>query len=200
MLNIWNLYRKIVLNFLVFSHLFESLTCKITVTTSRNDTYIFTDQQAAFGPLFPLHGLQGSLSLASPENGCTPFRLSQMTVNTTFTKQWVALMIRGECHFHEKIRHAQQAGASAAIVFDDQVGPLFTMFGFLNDVQDIMIPSVSIRRPEGNLLKDFLSTALSQKPSKGVVTVSIESEYFGNWTAFVLPFAIVIIISIVLVS
>ena len=64
----------------------------------------------------------------------------------------VALVVRGGCDFDEKILAVQQAGAIAAIVFNNLGGPV-RMTG---DSADITIPAVSIGQADGQLLLDAL--------------------------------------------
>eukprot|EP01135_Chromosphaera_perkinsii_P002838 Nk52_evm28s228 gene=Nk52_evmTU28s228 len=112
---------------------------------------------------------------------------------------WVTLIIRGGCEFHVKVRNAQTAGASAVIVFDNNVGPPFTMFGYFSEVSDIMIPSVSTRRASGNLIKDFIKNAKHDTP-KMPVMVYLENDYFGSWFAFLMPFIIVMVVSVLMIT
>ena len=156
--------------------------------------------------LFPLQGLKGPLALAFPENGCKPLETSKMFGPNSETDgdpdptdTWIALIIRGDCEFHVKIRNAQNAGASSVIVFDNVVGPPFTMFGYFSEVADIIIPSVSTRRAEGNLLKDFINTARHETPHKSVM-VLLENDYFGSWASFLMPFIVVMVVSVLMIA
>ena len=74
----------------------------------------------------------------------------------------VALIERGACLFDTKVLNAQNAGAVAAIIYNNRAGTLDQMNGN-ND--DITIPSVFIDQADGQ--------ALSAAIAAGVVTVSL---------------------------
>jgi len=65
--------------------------------------------------------------MADPEDACDEFKF------TEFGEDWVALIARAQrphptnCTFDVKVRNAERAGASAAIVFDDAYEALIIM-------------------------------------------------------------------------
>lgn len=63
-------------------------------------------------------GICGALLVANPLDGCKP--LSNYLRATKIDGVNFALIIRGECAFEDKVINAQNAGFSAAIVYDNQ--------------------------------------------------------------------------------
>lgn len=63
-------------------------------------------------------GICGALLVANPLDGCKP--LSNDLRATKIDGVNFALIIRGECAFEDKVQNAQNAGFSAAIVYDNQ--------------------------------------------------------------------------------
>lgn len=75
----------------------------------------------------------------------------------------VALIRRGELTFTEKVQNAQDAGAVAVVVYNNEDGPLF---GDLSSDADI--PAVGIPRQDG----EALLARLAEGPLEATVTVS----------------------------
>ncbi|HUK13848.1 MAG TPA: S8 family serine peptidase [Thermoanaerobaculaceae bacterium] len=92
-------------------------------------------EAAEFGPPLPSAGITSDLVWANPHNGCSSFS------NAAAMQGKVAMMDRGSCNFTVKVKNAQLAGATAAIVADNvDEGPI-VMSG--TDAT-ITIPSVSM--------------------------------------------------------
>lgn len=114
---------------------------------------------AFFGPALKDFEISGELVLVddgspSPTEGCG-------TLNQNLTGK-IALVDRGTCLFAEKVKNAQNAGASAVIVANNQSG-LINMGG---EDPTITIPSVFISQSDGALLKGALADA--EMPVEGV--------------------------------
>lgn len=130
------------------------------------DVYIMTktynldampDLPADFGPDIPVEGIEGALRVASPEDGCTDFTY------TDFSISWIALIARQQqfhtapnCTFDIKVRHAQEAGAVAAIVYDDEYESLIIM-SKPRTHPDPLIPSVFVTEKAGILMKKLIA-------------------------------------------
>ncbi|HEX6947395.1 MAG TPA: S8 family serine peptidase [Acidimicrobiia bacterium] len=70
------------------------------------------------------------IAVADPLNACDPTDeagLTGMINNPAELEDNIALIQRGTCSFSAKVRAAQEAGAIAVVVFDNQDEPLFTM-------------------------------------------------------------------------
>jgi hypothetical protein len=104
---------------------------------------------ATFGPVLNTSGLSGSLSAASPADGCTG-PLSGVAGR-------IAIIDRGSCNFTVKAANAQAAGATGVVVANNQGGSaIFTMGG--TDTT-ITIPAVMIGQTDGAALKALASPA-----------------------------------------
>jgi subtilisin family serine protease len=66
----------------------------------------------------------------------------------------IALIERGLCEFQVKIANAEEAGAIAAIVYNDSDEPIIVMNG---DSNSVGIPAVMITRADGEVLVDRLA-------------------------------------------
>ncbi len=109
---------------------------------------------AAFGAELDAVGLSGDVELvsdgsANPSQGCNALQ--------GFTPGHIALIDRGTCEFGQKMLNAEQAGAIAGIVANNQGDDLVLMgpgnFGAL-----VTIPSVFVGQSNGQRLKDGLAT------------------------------------------
>ena len=97
----------------------------------------------AFGGSFQtMTPITVTLIAASPLDACTP--VSAISGN-------IALVQRGTCNFDVKVLNAQNAGATAVIVFNNVDGPPIIMGGA--DVQQLVtIPSAMITKQQGDAL------------------------------------------------
>ncbi|KAI9357288.1 hypothetical protein DFJ73DRAFT_821202 [Zopfochytrium polystomum] len=72
---------------------------------------------------------------------------------------WVALILRGDCSFEEKVAAAEEAGAAAVIIGDNEKsGSLITMIP-TQDKPKVLIPSVFISSSDYHDLKDRATTS-----------------------------------------
>ncbi|KAK9916228.1 hypothetical protein WJX75_000255 [Coccomyxa subellipsoidea] len=114
------------------------------------------DMPADFGPRVPLDGLEGVLVVADPEDACTNISMPVLD-----GKPWIALIVRSErarkdCSFDIKVQHAQDAGAVAAIVYDDVYEALIIM-SKPRDHEDPGIPAVFVAQKTGIMMKKLMS-------------------------------------------
>lgn len=102
---------------------------------------------AAFGAGPPPGGLTAQVAAAVPADGCTAL------TNPGELAGRIALIDRGTCNFVVKVKNAQLAGATAAIVANNQGGALVSMGG---EDASITIPSVFISQLDGSTLRSAL--------------------------------------------
>ena len=102
---------------------------------------------AQFGPAPSVPGVTGTVVASVPLDACTALS------NPGAVAGGIALIDRGGCNFTVKVKNAQLAGARAAIVADNAVGPLITMGG---DDPSITIPSVLISQIDGAAVRAAL--------------------------------------------
>ena len=103
--------------------------------------------------------IAGTLVRADPVNACS------MLSNSAAIAGKIAFIRRGSCTFHDKIVHAQQAGARAVVVANNVNTAIFSMGG---DPTDIAIPGVMISKPDGDIIESHLAS--------GDVGVSLDDD------------------------
>lgn len=104
---------------------------------------------AAFGSPLPLVGVTGDVVLSSVLDGCTALPAGSLTDK-------IGLVERGTCSFTVKVKNLQDAGAKAAIVYNNQVnGPNLGIMGGADAT--VTIPSVLITYDEGGYIKSQLT-------------------------------------------
>ena len=121
---------------------------------------------ANFGPAptpgnFSGEVVLGNDGLGVTSDGCEPF------VNASALSGRIALIDRGTCTFTVKVKNAQNAGATAAIIVNNTAGA--GAFGLGGSDSTIVIPSVGISLEQGNLIRSNLpgvSVALLQDPTR----------------------------------
>lgn len=109
----------------------------------------YVAQQANFTlALDNSNSVLGDLILADPIDGCMPFS------NAAAITGQIVLIQRGTCNFDLKGSHAEQAGASAFVVYNNQAnaGPI-TMAGDLY----VNIPGLMIGTDDGELIASSLT-------------------------------------------
>ncbi|HOE62567.1 MAG TPA: S8 family serine peptidase [Candidatus Sumerlaeota bacterium] len=103
-------------------------------------------------PLMQSGAVSGKVVYIQPADGCsTPANAADIAGN-------IALMDRGICNFQTKILNAQNAGAKAAIVVNNNDSEPITMGG---SSEGITIPGVMISKADGALIKEHLSEGVS---------------------------------------
>ncbi|EFJ40724.1 hypothetical protein VOLCADRAFT_99416 [Volvox carteri f. nagariensis] len=145
--------------------LFGLLALAQLVNLAAADVYIMTsayildplpDIPADFGPDIPDSGIDGILRSADPEDACSPFTF------TDFDTPWIALIARQQqlhpnnCTFDIKVWNAQNAGAMAAIVYDDVYESLIIM-SKPKGHPDPSIPSVFVSQKAGIIMRKLMT-------------------------------------------
>ncbi|KAL3140089.1 hypothetical protein ABBQ38_004369 [Trebouxia sp. C0009 RCD-2024] len=156
------------------------LKCASGSIILRTSNYTFDpleDMPANFGPRIPAEGIEGFLIVADPPTAC-----SKLRVPVTPVVSWVALIQRSQeqddqCTFDRKVQNARQAGAIAAIIYDDTFGPLIIMSKPLGH-PDPAIPAVFVAQKTGIVMQKFLKT--------GTVTVQIVQVTDAVWVSMLM--------------
>lgn len=132
---------------------------------------LITERPSLFG--MPPYGrtLRGQLFWPSDETealGCD--KLTEVPVNPA-SNPLVYVFVRGQCTFVKKVRNAQEAGATAVIVVNNDDGELPHM---ANDGSggSIMIPSMIISKKDGDVIHSYLNN-----PDRKGVVVEVSIEY-----------------------
>ncbi|MGJ8662010.1 MAG: PA domain-containing protein [Marinicella sp.] len=113
--------------------------------------------KAQFGPSFPGSGLAGEMLLIQDSGGTNGLDGCETIINDIAGK--IALIERGNCNFIDKVLNAQSAGATAAIIFNDN-RPMVSM-ALPEGVTDTSnIPSGMIQRTLGDLLRSGIPPVL----------------------------------------
>jgi len=80
--------------------------------------------------------------------GCVPLPAGSLT-------RAIALIVRGDCFFFDKVNNAQTAGAVGVVVYNnDPAGALFSPSG----LTETSIPAVMVANSAGTALRNFLAT------------------------------------------
>ncbi|TYH29194.1 hypothetical protein ES288_A02G204500v1 [Gossypium darwinii] len=95
-------------------------------------------------------GVCGALEVADPLDACSPLRNGFGSNQSDSIR--LALIIRGDCSFEEKIRNAQNKGFSAAIVYDDKYSN--NLVYMMVNPKGIKVLAVFVSKSAGEFLKD----------------------------------------------
>lgn len=127
---------------------------RLTINDNTNTTFEGEAPEFSFG--VPPWGLTGQLVLVEDgiddvNDACeVPF------VNADAIRGRIALINRGTCLFIEKVKHAQDAGAIAAVVINHEGDAILPMGGI---DYEITIPSIFIGQSDGDLIKNMFPEA-----------------------------------------
>ncbi|MDH3815058.1 MAG: peptidase [Acidobacteriota bacterium] len=124
----------------------------LTINSPSNIEGSYGVQPAQFGPAIDLTGISGDLA-AVDDGSQDPMLGCNSLVNASEIAGKIAVVDRGECFFTEKVKNAQNAGAVAVIVVNNQPTGLPPMGG---DDATITIPSAGISQADGDLIKAAL--------------------------------------------
>lgn len=107
---------------------------------------------AQFGPTLTTSGVTGAVVTTTPTDGCA-------AISTALAGK-VALIDRGNCAFTVKVKNAQLAGASGAIIANNDATAIFLMGG--TDAT-VTIPSVMISQADGVDLKGIAAPNATER-------------------------------------
>lgn len=153
-----------------------------------NFTLKFEDIEANFAPPLGSNGMCGKLYIAEPVDACSP--LTNKFEQGGNCSSPFALIVRGRCSFEDKIRKAQDAGFSAAIIYDNEDGgALVAMAG--NSV-GIKIYAVFVSKATGHKLMTYVGS---------YVEVWIFASYESSaWSIMAISFISLLAMSAVLAT
>lgn len=117
-----------------------------------------------FGPLTPLAGLSGELEFV--DDGVAPVTDACESLAAGSLAGKIAVVDRGTCTFAAKVRNAEQAGAIAVIVVNNNPDELFLMGA--DELQNPSIPSYFVHLSTRELLADGLEVELSRDDPDGM--------------------------------
>ena len=126
----------------------------LTVNSPSSIEGSYEVQPAEFGPPIDLTGISGDLAVVDDGSGDPTLGCNSL-VNASEIEGRIAVVDRGECFFTVKVKNAQNAGAVAVIVVNNQETGLPPMGG---DDPTISIPSAGISRQDGDLIKAALES------------------------------------------
>lgn len=113
----------------VWVHLLSTVLAyrSVLVTYGVNQTEYFPAITSTFGTPLPIKGLRGAL-IDSKTDGCSASpifeAISSFQKESHFAaipEEIIVMVSRGNCTFHTKVFHAQLAGASAVVVYDNDI-------------------------------------------------------------------------------
>ena len=108
---------------------------------------------ASFGNALDATGVTGNVQLSSVLDGCTAIPAGSLTGK-------IGLVERGTCNFTVKVKNAQDAGATAVIIYNNTANG-DTVGNMSGTDATITIPSVLISNTEGEYIKSQLSANTS---------------------------------------
>lgn len=129
---------------------------------------------ALFGPALTPTGVTANVKLANVLDACTPLTVGSMTGK-------IGLVERGTCAFTVKVKNAQDAGASAVIIYNGAANG--AVVGNMSGTDGtITIPSVLISNEEGEYIKSQLavSTAVNVSLKNDPATIVTPDGSFDN--------------------
>lgn len=128
---------------------FTGVGARVDVSTPASIADLYQAGSAAFGPAVGISGTMGTvvqaLDPADVDGPSTTDACSALT-NGGAVSGNIAILDRGSCNFTIKVKNAQDAGAIAAIVVNDQGDDVITMGG---SDPTITIPSLFIGQSDG---------------------------------------------------
>ncbi|WP_440874699.1 S8 family serine peptidase [Thalassotalea sp. PLHSN55] len=148
-----------------------------TTTKSTGHFLNFNQQQILSTPgdnLISSQGFDATLASLAPEtnaNGCQAF------ADDTFINK-VAVIYRGDCLFSVKAQYALNAGASAMVIINDQVGANIQMI-----MESSSLPSTFIAMSDGEALVDYIESAATPELSMDNEASVSNSPYAKDFVA-----------------
>jgi PA domain/LVIVD repeat len=143
----------------------DELPNTVTINAPSSAAGTYEASGAAFGPPPTLAGLSGDIVLANDGVGTTTDACEPLV---GFPAGAIAVVDRGTCEFSFKALTAQNAGAVAVIVADNQPGIPTTMGAGAVGGQ-VTIPAVRVSQADGNTIKAGLpaSGTIALNPERG---------------------------------
>ena len=132
---------------------------------------------ASFGPPVPETPITADIVLVhsnddQPTEGCSPLQ------NAADINGKIAVADRGSCFFYEKALNAQDAGAIALIIINNEAGGAINMAG--DDGGAVNIPVVSLSLADGNIIKDKMLSETVNVSIGGTIQQEVFDSGFDN--------------------
>jgi len=108
---------------------------------------------AQFGPQPPKAGITGNLVLVNDGAGASTTDACEALTNGAAVSGKIALIDRGNCNFTVKTKNAQNAGAIAVVIVNNQVDALRLPLGMSGTDATITIPTYSITQALGTTIE-----------------------------------------------
>lgn len=147
----------------------ETIITVLSPSADKVSQFEFYAIQGTLGPFVAQEGLcDVALSNSVPPKACTAI------TNPLEVVDKVVLIDRGGCTFLQKLMNAQEAGAAAAIIVNNQNQAAFAMSGEATTA--ISISSWMVPKVDGNKLREYMDEF-------GIVSVDIvpkNSDYVGR--------------------
>ena len=115
---------------------------------------------ADFGIVPYGHSISGQVILAKPFDGCDPLKISQTTLKAV-QGNMIVLVERGRCNFSQKVINAQNIGASAVLISDNDsskdVHKIFAVERVKSMLDKVKIPSLLLNKVDSDIIKKRIS-------------------------------------------
>ncbi|KAL1217065.1 Receptor homology region, transmembrane domain- and RING domain-containing protein 1 [Cardamine amara subsp. amara] len=138
----------------------------------------FPDLPAKFEGSVTKNGICGALYVADPLDGCSPLLHAS---NWTQQRTKLALIIRGECSFEDKLLNAQKSGFEAVIVYDNIDNQDLVVMKV--NPQDIKVDAVFVSNVAGEILRKYARGREGEcciyPPSKGSAWTVLAISFFS---------------------
>lgn len=157
----------------------------VIISPSNRTTEIFDNAELAFG-FVPIEGVSGKIVLSEPEDACTEIKKAPNNEDT-----WFLLAKRYPCPFETKVRNAANAGFKAVIIYSVDPNKRTSFYASQKVQYNLDIPTILISYSDGeNVKENYLY-------DKGYTAIILPRIPFPL-NAYLLPFAIVIIVCLFL--
>lgn len=160
----------------------------VVISPTNRTMEIFDNAELAFGSV-PMEGISGKLVLADPEDACSP--IAKAPPDQGGQVVWFLLAMRYPCTFETKVKHASEAGYKAVIIYSVNPNKKSTQYSNQKLQYNLDIPTILISYADGLSLKQ---NYLYDKN----YTIIILPRLPFPLNAYLLPFAIVIIVCLFL--
>lgn len=178
---------KLLIYSLLLSHLISLIKADIVIISPMNrTTEIFDNAELAFGSPIPLEGISGKIVLSNPEDACTEIQKAPNSEDN-----WFLLAKRYPCPFETKVRNAAKAGFKAVIIYSIDSGKKSTYHPSAKIQYNLYVPTILIAYIDG---EDIKQNYLYDKGYTALILPRIPFPL----NAYLLPFAIVIIVCLFL--
>lgn len=157
----------------------------IIISSSNRTAEIYDNQELAFGTV-PSEGISGKIVVADPEDACSEIKRVPNEVDT-----WFLLAKRYPCPFETKVRNAAKAGFKAVIIYSVDPNKKSAYHTGPKTRYELPVPTILISYMDGQDIKQ------KYLYDKGYTAVIVSRIPFPL-NAYLLPFAIVIIVCLFL--